>query len=134
MLVSDLDCVKFLFKFVDVLLLGHFHLLQDFLLSMQFTIEVFSLGYWFVYLVLEFDVLFMQYLDLSIGCIELDLSILYSKHLIFEVASSSEKLSICGCMFFLLFFVPLNPHVTSLFLACNNLLQVVNPLIELLFG
>ena len=43
-LVADLNGIEFLLKFVDILLLGHFHLLQDFLLSMQLAIEVFSFG------------------------------------------------------------------------------------------
>ena len=78
-LVADLNGVQLLLEFLDVLLLGHLHLLEDLLLGVELTIEVFCLGDCLVDLVLELDVLLVQDLDLSIRSVELDLSILDGK-------------------------------------------------------
>ena len=122
MLVTDFNSVKLLFELIDILLLGHFHLFQDFLLSMQLAIEVLSLGHRFVNLVLEFDVLLMQYLDLTIGSIELNLSVFNGKDLVLEITSGCKELSICGCVLFLFFFVSLYPHITGFFFTSDDLL------------
>ena len=78
-LVADLNGVQLLLEFLDVLFLGHLHLLEDLLLGVELTIEVFCLGDCLVDLVLELDVLLVQDLDLSIRSVELDLSILDGK-------------------------------------------------------
>lgn len=90
MLVADLNGVEFLFELLDVLFLSHLHLLEDLLLGVEFTIEVLCLGNGFVDLVLEFDVLLVQDLDLPVCSVELDLSILDSEHLVLEVTSCSQ--------------------------------------------
>ena len=92
MLVADLNGVKFLLELLDVLFLGHLHLLEDLLLGVELAIEVLCLGHRFVDLVLEFDVLLVEDLDLPVRSIELDLSVLDSEHLILEVAPSSQQL------------------------------------------
>ena len=78
-MVADLNGVQLLLEFLDVLFLGHLHLLEDLLLGVELTIEVFCLGDCLVDLVLELDVLLVQDLDLSIRSVELDLSILDGK-------------------------------------------------------
>lgn len=131
-LVTDLNSVELFFEFIYVLFLGHFHLLKDFLLSMQLAIEVFSLGDRLVDLMLELDVLLMQYLDLAIGSVELDLCIFHCEDLVLELAPRLQEVRVRGCVLFLLFFVPLYPHISGLLLSSDDILQVLDPLVELL--
>jgi hypothetical protein len=45
-----------------------------------------------------------------------------------------EKLSISLCMIILFVLIPLNPHLSSLFLTIDNLIKIGNLFIELLLG
>jgi len=65
-LVPDLDRVKLFFKLSNILFLSHFHLLEDFFLGVELSVQIFSFGYSFVDLVLEFQVLFLQDLNLTV--------------------------------------------------------------------
>ena len=57
-LVSLLNCAQLLLKFLDVLLTVELHLLHDFLLGVDLTLQVLLLGKGFVELVLKVRVLF----------------------------------------------------------------------------
>ena len=81
---------------------------------------------------LEFDVLLLQYLDVSIGSIELNLCILNRKDLVLELTSRLEEVSVRSSVLFLLFLVPLYPHIASLLFSSDDILQVLNPLVKLL--
>ena len=85
MLISELDSIKFLFEALDVLFFSHFHLLQNFFLSVQLSVEIFCSSNGFVYLMLELQVLLLEDLDLAVGRVELDLTILEGEHLVFEL-------------------------------------------------
>ena len=74
-LIAQLDCVQFFLEALDVLLLGHFHLLEDFFLCVKFTVEVLSSGNSFIDLMLEFQVLFLEDLNLTVCGIQLDLGV-----------------------------------------------------------
>ena len=91
-LVADLNGVQLLLEFLDVLFLGHLHLLEDLLLGVELTIEVLRLGHGFVDLVLEFDILLVEDLDLPVRSVELDLAVLDSEHLILQVTPGSQQL------------------------------------------
>ena len=85
MLVSQLNGIKLLLKPLNVFLFGHFHLLEDFFLSVQLTVEVFRPGDRLIDLVLEFHVLLLKYLNLAIGRVELDFTVFKRKYLVFEL-------------------------------------------------
>ena len=91
MLISELDSVKFLFEALDVLFLGHFHLLENFFLSVQLSVEIFCSSNGFVYLMLELQVLLLEDLNLAVGRVELDLAILEGKHLVFELRTRLKQ-------------------------------------------
>ena len=83
---------------------------------------------------LELDILLSEGLNLSIGSIELDFSIFDGKLLVFELTADIEKLILSTVMGFLLFFVTVNPEVSSLFLAVDNLIEIGDSFIELLLS
>ena len=86
-LVTLLNRVELFLELVDVLLLGHLHLLEDLFLSVQLTVEVLGLGDRLVHLVLELQVLLLQQLDLPIGRVYLDFGVFKRQGLIFELRS-----------------------------------------------
>ena len=90
-LVSELDSVKLLLQPLNVLLLGHFHLLEDFFLRVKFTVEVLSSGNCFVDLMLEFQVLFLEDLNLTVCGIQLDLGVFEGEDLILELTASLQE-------------------------------------------
>ena len=84
MLIAQLNCVQLLLEALDVLLLGHLHLLEDFLLRVEFSVQVFGPRDRLIDLVLELHVLLLQDLNLAIGRVEFDLAVLEEKHLVLE--------------------------------------------------
>ena len=82
MLISQFDSVELLLQLVDVIFLRHLHLLEDLLLRVQLSIEVLSLSDSLVDLMLELEVLLLEDLDLAVGRIKFDLSVLECKDLI----------------------------------------------------
>ena len=90
-LVSELNSVKLLLQPLNVLLFCHFHLLEDFLLRVKFTVEVLSAGYCFVDLMLEFQVLFLEDLNLTVCGIKLDFGVFEGQDLIFELTTSLQE-------------------------------------------
>ena len=85
MLVSLLNRVKLLLQLRDVLLLRHFHLLEDFFLRVELTIQIFGLRDSLVDLVLELEVLLLKDLNLAICGVQLDLVVFQGKNLVFEL-------------------------------------------------
>ena len=85
MLVPLLDRVKLLLELGDVLLLRHFHLLEDLLLRVELAIKIFGLRDSLVDLVLELQVLLLKDLNLAIGGVQLDLVVFQGKDLVFEL-------------------------------------------------
>ena len=83
---------------------------------------------------LEFDILLSQGLDLSIGSIEFDLTILESQLLIFQVTVGLKQFILCLVVCLLFFLVTVNPQISRLFLTIDNLIQVGDSLIELLLS
>lgn len=131
MLVPQLDRVQLLLESANVLLFGHFHLLEDFFLSVQFPVQILSPGDCFIHLVLEFQVLLLQYLDLAIRRVELDFCVLQGQDLVFELTARVEEARISGSVTLLLVFVPLDPELTRLFLIGNDFVQTLNSVVEL---
>ena len=85
MLVSQLNGVKLLLEPLNVFLFRHFHLLEDFFLSVQLTVEILGPGDRLIDLVLEFHVLLLKYLNLAISRVELDFTVFKRKYLVFEL-------------------------------------------------
>ena len=67
MLISLLYSVKLLLQLRDILFLGHFHLFEDFFLGIKLSIQILCLSNRLIDLVLEFEVLLLKDLDLTIG-------------------------------------------------------------------
>ena len=84
-LIAQLDCVQFFLEALDVLLLGHLHLLEDLLLRVEFSVQIFGPRDRLINLVLELHVLLLQDLNLAIGRVEFDLAVLEEKHLVLEL-------------------------------------------------
>lgn len=80
--------VEFRLKFFDVLTFASLHLAHDFFLCVQLTIKVLRLAKTLIDLVLEFGGLFLEQLDLPIGCVQLDLCALHVQGLVFQVRFS----------------------------------------------
>ena len=85
MLVSQLNGIKLLLEPLDVFLFRHFHLLEDLLLSVQLSVEVLGPGNRLIHLVLEFHVLLLKDLNLTIGGVELYFTVFEGKYLVFEL-------------------------------------------------
>ena len=85
MLIAQLDRVKLFLEALDVFLLGHLHLLEDLLLRIEFSVEVFGSGDRLVHLVLELHVLLLKDLNLAIGRVKFDFAVLEEQHLVFEL-------------------------------------------------
>jgi hypothetical protein len=66
MLVPQLNSIQLLLEPLDVFFLCHLHLLQDFFLRVELSVEIFSTGYGFIYLMLELHVLLLKDLNLTI--------------------------------------------------------------------
>lgn len=131
MLVSQFDRVKLLLETADVLFLGHFHLLQDLLLSVELSVEVLCPGNRLVDLVLELKVLLLQDLNLPVGRVQLNLSVLQGQDLIFEFTARLEKARVGLCVTLLLIFVPLDPKFSCLLLVRDNLVKTLDSVIKL---
>ena len=84
-LIAQLDCVKLFLEALDVLFFGHFHLLEDLFLRVEFSVQVFGPRDRLIDLVLEFHVLLLQDLNLAIGRVEFDLAVLEEEHLVLEL-------------------------------------------------
>jgi hypothetical protein len=81
-LVSLLDCAQLRFQFLDVLLPVELHLLHDFLLGVDLTLQVLLLGKGIVELVLEVLVLLGEDLIRLSSSLKFYLNVLGKKHLI----------------------------------------------------
>ena len=91
-------------------------------MSIELTIEVLSLGYRFINLVLELEVLLLQDLNLAIGRGQLDLSVLQGQDLIFKFGPSLEQLRVSVGVVLLLIFISLDPQITRLLLIIYHFL------------
>ena len=85
MLIAQLNCVQLLLEALDVLLLGRLHLLEDLLLRVEFSVQVFGSRDRLIDLVLELHVLLLQNLNLAIGRVEFYLAVLEEEHLVLEL-------------------------------------------------
>lgn len=120
-----LNDVQFLFQFIDVLSLRDFHLLHYFLLSVQFTVQVLRLRQWLIHLMLEFDALLLQELNLPIWSIQLDFCWLHIQNLIFQVGLRCKQFLLGLWVVLLFFFETFNPHVTRVFFLFDNIVQCI---------
>lgn len=134
MLVSLLDRLEVLLELFDVLLFSHLHLSQDLLLRRQLTVEVLGPGDCIVDLVLEFEVLLLENLDLTVGRVELDLIVFECKHLVFKFGASLEQPRTCVRVVFLLLFVALDPELSRLLLIRDDLVQALDLVVQLALG
>jgi len=130
-LVPDLDRVKLFFKLSNVLFLGHLHLLEDFFLGVELSVQIFSFGYSFVHLVLEFQVLFLQDLNLTVRWVQFNFRVFQGQNLIFQFRTSLQKTTVSLRVILLLIFVPLNPKLSSLFLIGNDFIETLDSFVEL---
>ena len=103
-------------------------------MSIELTIEVLSLGYRFINLVLELEVLLLQDLNLAIGRGQLDLSVLQGQDLIFKFGPSLEQLRVSVGVVLLLIFISLDPQITRLLLIVYHFLQTLDAIVELSLG
>lgn len=120
-LVARFNCVEFILELLDVLLLGQFHLLQNFFLGQKLAVQAFGLGNGFVGFMLELLVLFLQVLNQALSRAQLDLRVFLTQSEVFKVTLGLQELRFGGRSFPTFLFVTLNPHVTGLFFANNHL-------------
>ena len=123
MLVPALDVVQLFLQLVDVFLLRHLHLSEDLFLGVEFTVQVFSLGHGLVDLVLEFEVLLLKDLNLSVRRVQLYFRVFEGQKLIFQLRARCKQLRICVRVVFLLVLVPRNPKFPRLLLVGYDFVQ-----------
>jgi hypothetical protein len=105
---------------------------HDFLLCVQFTVKVLSLRQRFIDLVLELQSLLLQQLNLSLSCIVLNLSVFNGQSGVLKVRLRLQEFTVSLRVLFLLLFVTVDPHVTSL-LLCVDLLAKLSDFLSHLF-
>lgn len=65
---------------------------------------------------------------------EFDLGILGGKHLVPVLALALEVLRVCGRVLSLLLLIPFNPHISGSLLTIDDVIEVSNFLVQLLFA
>lgn len=131
---SSLYCVKLMLQPVHVFLLGLLKLPHDLLLGVDLAVEQLILGHHFVDLCLELGILLGQNVDLPRQSLRLYLGVLCRQHLISVFAFALHEEGACGLVLLLLLLVALNPHLSGLLLACQDLTEIANLLAELFLG
>ena len=133
LLISSLNWVKFFLQFTDILLSGNFHLLHNFFLSIQLSIQVFSFTKSLVYLVLELYWLLLKKLYLSLWRVLFNFAIFDSQRGIFQLRLCLKKICVGCSVCFVFLLITLNPHVSCFFFLKNLVLELRNFFTKLLF-
>ena len=131
---ASLHSIELVLQLIDILFLGLLELTHNFFLRVDLPIKQLIFRHYFINLVLEFVILRCQNVYLSRQSLGLNIGILGSKHLIPILSLLIHELSTRNIMLFLFLFISLDPHLPGLLLALQNLIQISDLFLHLLFG